>query len=348
MGEDLKVAIACQGGGSHAAFAAGVLMELLSAPAQPFTLKAISGTSGGAICAALAWTGLLAGGPEQAVWRLASFWERLKAKDPASFLINAVSIGTARLPWTLEVSPYLVPAPAEDVMRVWLADELQLDKLRAPTADDPGLLIGTTEVLSGRRAVITGPKLSYDALIASAAVPFLYKAIEVEGRWMWDGLFCVNPPVNEMLDYDIDELWVVQINPQATESVPRSTTDIVDRRNELSGNLALAQELHFAHVINQLIDANGTLRKPGKPGAPPRDYRKVTIRVLDAGLVSTKGTSFDYASKLDRNPAFIADLIDRGQKAAGGFFQPRTLWPPAEGLEAVGPPALTAATLRLD
>jgi len=343
MDPELKVAIALQGGGSHAAYAAGVLMTLLSAPARPFALKAISGTSGGAICAALAWTGLLAGGNAEAVRRLASFWERLKAKDPASFFLNAMGLAAARLPWTLEVSPYLVPAPAEDVMRLYLAEELRLGELRRPEPGDPGLLIGATNILSGKRALITGDALSYDALIASAAIPFLYKAIEVDGHWMWDGLFSVNPPVNEMLDFDIDELWVVQINPQTTQNVPRTTPDIIDRRNELAGNISLAQELHFAHVINQLIDANGTLLKPTQPNETPRNFRKVGLRVLDAGLVAGDGHDFDYASKLDRSPGFIADLMARGQAAANDFFTSRTLWP-RPGTDSK---ALTARTMRI-
>lgn len=343
MDTDLKVAIALQGGGSHAAYAAGVLMTLFSAPARPFTLKAISGTSGGAICAALAWTGLRAGGNAEAVRRLAVFWERLKAKDPASFMLNAMSLATARLPWTLEVSPYLIPAPAEDVMRLYLAEVLRLADLPPPNPDDPGLLIGATDILSGQRAVITGEALSYDALIASAAVPFLYKAIEVDGRWMWDGLFSVNPPVNEMLDFDIDELWVVQINPQTSQDIPRTAADIIDRRNELAGNISLAQELHFAHVINQLIDANGTLLKPAPAGEARRNFRKVGLRVLNAGLVPGGGQLFDYASKLDRSPGFIAALMARGQAAANAFFTPDTLWPP----RTPDPEALTAATVQV-
>lgn len=312
-----KVAIACQGGGSHAAFAAGVLLELLSDKYRSrFELAGISGTSGGAICAALAWFGMVRNGPDEAMARLAGFWDTLKADTLPDLWTNLLGVTLADQPWTIELSPYLVPAPAERIMRTWLREELDLRLLPDPLPATPGLFIGATDVLSGERTVFSGSKLSYDVLIASAAVPFLYEAVPLDGSFFWDGLFSVNPPVRELIDLDIDELWVIQINPQEVGEVPRSTREIVDRRNELSGNLSLAQELHFVETINRLLAQNGTLtNKDGKP------YRHVEVRIIGSQLEDPSNPAkFDYASKLNRAPWFIEELIERGRAAAPAFF----------------------------
>src|SRR5690242_17171705 len=109
-----KVAIACQGGGSHAAFAAGVLAHLLSPRLRDrFQLVALSGTSGGAMCAALAWRGLAATGPDEASRRLLRFWRDLEVHSLGEAFANFWGVWLARLPITVEVSPYLYEPVAE-------------------------------------------------------------------------------------------------------------------------------------------------------------------------------------------------------------------------------------------
>ncbi|MEP9352149.1 patatin-like phospholipase family protein [Xanthobacter sp. KR7-65] len=315
----LKVAIACQGGGSHAAFAAGLLHALLTDPdpAHAFELKGISGTSGGAMCAALVWAGFVAAGREDADRRLMGFWETLKANDPPDFWANAVSQMFAALPFTFEVSPYRVPAPAAAIMRGWLKDHLRLEALPPPRPDEPELLVGATDVLSGDRVVIAGREVNYDALIASAAVPFLYEAVPFQQWMLWDGLFSVNPPIRDLVKLDIDELWVIQINPQRSP-LPRLTAEIIDRRNELSGNIAMAQELHFVDKINRLIAENAFTPEAMASG----NFRTVQIRLVESGL-----TDKSYASKLNRAPYFIDELLKKGAAAAGAFFDDGSLWP---------------------
>ncbi|ABS66638.1 Patatin [Xanthobacter versatilis] len=315
-----RIAIACQGGGSHAAFAAGVLLKLLSPEFRSrFDLVRISGTSGGAMCAALVWAGLIAegGGPDEAIKRLRGFWETLKADDLPSYWTNMLGLATARLPLTMEVSPYLIPAPAAAIMRDWLTEHLRLDELRGRPVSPPELLVGATDVLSGRRVVIGGEKLTYDALIASAAVPFLYEAVPFENYMLWDGLFSVNPPVRDLIDCKIDQLWVVRINPLQRDTVPRGSAEIIDRRNELSGNTALDQELDFANTINELVKLSG-----GELGK----YRHVEVHVLDSRLNDVPDETYDYASKFNRAPGFIDGLIRRGSEAAPSLLDESTLW----------------------
>jgi NTE family protein len=126
------VAIACQGGGSHAAFAAGVLATLLGPEHRHhYRLVGLSGTSGGAMCAALAWAGLIRGGPDEARRRLLAFWRDLEVHDLLDAAVNAWSVRLAGLPVTGEVSPYLYEPIAEPQLRGLLRRHLDLDTLPA-------------------------------------------------------------------------------------------------------------------------------------------------------------------------------------------------------------------------
>ena len=324
-----KVAIACQGGGSHAAFAAGVLLHLLGAGTRErFELVALSGTSGGAMCASLAWAGMLAGGPDEARARLTRFWGDLEVHDPADAAVNFWSVWLARLPVSAEVSPYTYEPLAETTLRALLEKHLDLESL-APAArrKQPKLFVGATDIESGDRVIFDGEGLTYDRLVASAAVPPIFRAVKANGRLYWDGLFSTNPPVREFTDLAErpDEIWVVQINPQHRNEEPRSVHAIADRRNELSGNLSLGQELYFIDRINRLLADHATLRAR---------YKRITIRVVELGL-----TDLDYPSKLDRSSALIERLIADGKRRAPWFFSPKSLWPrdgcvPAKAIHA--------------
>ena len=315
-----KVAIACQGGGSHAAFAAGVLHRLLDPEHRNrFELVALSGTSGGAMCASLVWRGLVASGPDEAAKRLIGFWRDLEVHDLVDALGNFWAVTWARAPVTVEVSPYLYDPPAEPRLADLLHAHLDLEHLAADRArrSRPTLLIGATDVLNGDRVIFQGESLTYDDVIASAAVPPLFRAVHADGHLYWDGLFATNPPVREFTDLDErpDEIWVVQINPQQRGKEPRSMPEIVDRRNELAGNLSLGQELYFVDRINQLIQQHDAL--VGK-------YKRIRIR-----LVELAAEGLDYPSKLDRRSAFIEQLLDAGRERAAWFFDARSEWPRA-------------------
>ncbi|HEY0526590.1 MAG TPA: patatin-like phospholipase family protein, partial [Stellaceae bacterium] len=170
-----KVAIACQGGGSHAAFAAGVLRTLLGRKYRDrFQLVALSGTSGGAMCAALAWSGLVGGGePDDAVERLTAFWHDLGVHSFLDAVENFWGVWFARLPVTVEISPYLYDPTAEARLRELLRRHLRLEALppEGTRRAHPKLLIGATDIKRGIGVTFEGETLTYDDLIASAAIP---------------------------------------------------------------------------------------------------------------------------------------------------------------------------------
>lgn len=320
MSELRKVAIACQGGGSHAAFAAGVLDELLS-PARRgrFRLVGLSGTSGGAMCAALVWRGLVASGADEGQRRLLQFWRDLAVHDPVDAIANFWNVWAASAPVKVDVSPYLYEPVAEARLRALLSTHLELESLTRDPASRarPVLLIGATDVLNGDRVIFPGECLSYDDLIASAAVPPLFRAVHANGHLYWDGLFTTNPPVREFTDLEEkpNELWVIQINPQHRSREPRGTREIIDRSNELAGNLSLGQELHFLQKINELRQAHPSLGER---------YGHIQIRVVALG-----DQALDFPSKYDRRGALIEHLIEMGRECAAAFFTEESLWPRA-------------------
>jgi NTE family protein len=309
-----RVAIACQGGGSHTVFTAGVLQELIVQLPKNVDLVALSGTSGGAICATLAWDGLLRGEPDRSCRQLQKFWESMSAREPWDWIANHAlqNLVSLRNHMVLpEVSPYSYPPWAQERLQDLLNEQLDFDELRqlAQRKDAPALQVGAVEVLTGHFEVFTGTEMRVECLLASAAVPDLFPAVTIPGRGVyWDGLFSQNPPIHDLTDHNINELWVIQINPSTCTSLPKETHEIIDRRNELSGNISLEQELRIIEMMNRLIAT-------GKINAPKYHPIHVARIALDREL--------DYASKLDRRPSFLDDLREYGQSKARQFLKER-------------------------
>ncbi|MGY1641937.1 patatin-like phospholipase family protein [Geodermatophilus sp. SYSU D00703] len=316
-GPERRVAIACQGGGSHTAFTAGVLGRLLTADElDDSRVVGLSGTSGGAVCAALAWSALVDGDRRAAKARLDGFWTDNAAAGVVERAINGWMLwGTALQSIGLlpAVSPYDIPVTGLEhfraLLRRWIDfDRFQVDDL----ARHPLLLIGAVDVLSGRFRAFSSrrDRISAEMVLASAAIPTAFPAVRADGGTYWDGLFSQNPPVRELLDAQPDELWVVQINPTARERVPRSVLAIADRRNELAGNLSLYQELHAIETIDRLL-AEGHLVGGG--------YRQVTVRVIEFPR-QRSARWLGPASKVNRDIRFLRGLMAQGERQADSFL----------------------------
>src|SRR4051812_16896500 len=316
-GSERRVAIACQGGGSHTAFTAGVLGRLLSADElDEYRVVGLSGTSGGAVCALLAWSALLDGDRRDARERLDGFWGDNSASSPMEAAVNAWVVWAATLQSTgllPAISPYNLPTTGmeqfRDMLLRWVDfDRIQVDRL----ARHPLLVVGAVDVLSGRFRAFHSrrDRITADMILASAAIPTAFRTVHTDGGSYWDGLFSQNPPVRELLDAQPDELWVIQINPTTRDTEPRSVLDIADRRNELAGNLSLYQELHVIEKIDQLLD-EGVLVGGG--------YKQVTVRVIElprAGASRWLGP----ASKLNRDGRFLRGLMAQGESHADAFL----------------------------
>lgn len=306
-----RIAIACQGGGSHTAFTAGALRRILE---NDVDVVALSGTSGGAICALLAWYGLLQGDRRQARESLESFWHANMAAAPADRWLNAWLVGSARLRSRLsffEFSPYAFPTWGEQHLRSLLEHHVDFERIGELFGpQSPHLYIGAVEVMSGNFRVFRDREITVEAILASAALPTLFRAVSVGDKLHWDGILSQNPPVRDLPDSRPDEIWVIQINPRTIDHEPRTVDEIHDRRDELAGNLSLEQELHFIEKFNQLV-SEGTVR--GKR------YRTITIRRIELER------ELDPASKLDRDPDLIQSLVEQGYTEAGNLLGTREL-----------------------
>jgi NTE family protein len=309
-----RVAIACQGGGSHTAFTAGVLDHLIENLPDDVEVVALSGTSGGALCAALAWDGLLRGEPQRACEKLVRFWKSIAARDLWDRAVNDTLMHLVNLRDFMvlpEVTPYAFPPWGQDRLRELLNEQLDFDELRklATRPGAPALHIGAVEVLTGHFEVFPGNELCVECLLASAAIPDLFPAVTVPGWGVyWDGLFSQNPPIHDLTDHNINELWIIQINASTCSRVPTQTHEIYDRRNDLAGNISLEQELRLIELINRLL-------AEGKVVDPKYHPIHVGRMVLDREL--------GYVTKLDRRPDFLDELMSFGRAKARWFLKER-------------------------
>ncbi len=316
-----RVAIACQGGGSHTAFTCGVLRQLLEAWDDRYELVGISGTSGGAFNALAVWYGLVTEGPETAREIVGHVWDDLAADDPSDRWLNDWVRTVTRMESAglavPSVSPYQVPGPELGKRRIRSILERHIDFDAIPGHCDvhaPELVVGTVDINAGVFETFTNEAVTVDAVLASAAVPNLYEAVEIDGHLHWDGLFSQNPPVSDLMycppGRKPEELWVVQVNPQGFEGEPSTTDVIADRRNELSGNISLNQELRFIGQVNEWIE-EGRL--------PQEEFTKTDVHRIGMG------ERYHCATKVDRDPEFLSELRALGRERAREFLETHTV-----------------------
>ncbi len=327
----MKVAIACQGGGSLTAFTSGVLAEVLQAQDPGYSVVAFSGTSGGAICALLAWYGLIKQGPRTAVELLESFWRHNSANDHWDRLFNNWLVAASNLQDAFAVqqlSPYWFPTWGQARLASLLGRHVDFQALaslveaRGPSA--PRLLISAVDVCCGEFKVFHGEygrvEITLPSLMASTALPTLFRAVTIDGHIYWDGLLAQNPPVRNFLidcrpEQRPEEIWLVQINPQARKDEPKSVGEIMVRRSELSGNLSLRLEIDAIKRVNQWVK-QGLL--------PAADFKTIRVRRIEMSPELT--SALTMASKLDRDPDVMQALAADGRRQACTFL---SRWPDA-------------------
>ena len=318
MSERTNVAIACQGGGSHTAFTAGVLEHLLEECDwdEEYELVGISGASGGAFNALAAWYGLVTGGPETAADLLNEVWMDLSATEYTDRMLNSWVMGINKLESSgmalPQFSPYQIPGKEIGKERIRDVLETHIDFEQIPEHCQfgaPELVVGTVNINAGVFETFVNEDVTVDAVLASAAVPNVFEAVEINGHYHWDGLFSQNPPVGDLMCQDPErkpeELWIIQINPQELSGEPTSIEEIADRRNELSGNISLNQELRFIERINKWVE-EGKLSDD--------EFSKTHIHRIQMG------ERFHCSTKLDRDPEFLGELMDLGRDQAGDFL----------------------------
>lgn len=351
-GERRRLAIACQGGGSHSAFTAGVLDCLLRSERlwDAYELVAISGTSGGAVCAALTWSGLWRRGSldaqarADAAGRLDAFWSELGSPLNPDQFGNFFSLAYARLPFAAETVSPLASVWVELRMRMMLGRHLSLPATPEERASAAlGVFLGATNLETGARAVFGRDLVDVDHVVASSAIPPLFRpagaSVRADGEQasFWDGLYSANPPLRELAApgsqaVPPEEIWVIRLNPEAWPHMPLSYLEVLDRRNELSGNTALAHELQYIELLNDIVAQHGsggtlsvehTRQVDGKPVRERKSFRHIDVHQLRLERV------LDSASKLSIDPEHIRELREEGWRAASAWLLERGVRAPA-------------------
>lgn len=314
--ETVAVDFALQGGGAHGAFTWGVLDRLLQEPWV--RVEGISGTSAGAMNAAVLADGHAEGGAEGARAALEGFWRRVsRAALLSPFRRGPLDVLLGR--WTLDTSPaYLAmdlaarvfspydlnPAGANPLGDV-LAETVDFARLaRAPIR----LFVTATDVHTGQARVFRNADLSADALLASACLPTMFQAVEIEGRSYWDGGYAGNPTITPLVrECESRDIVLVQVNPVERPETPRTARAILNRINEVAFNATLLKELRMIALLRQVADPGDC---EGALWAKMRVHR-VASAELDA---------FGSSSKLNAEWDFLCLLRDEGRRAADAFL----------------------------
>lgn len=306
--------LALQGGGSHGAFTWGV-MDCLFEDGR-VELCAISGTSAGAMNAVVAADGLMRGGEQGAREALTGFWKKVSdsaLKSPVQRSWLDVFMGN----WSLDMSPgyaiidfmsrlsspYQLNPMNMNPLRDVLESVVDFDLVRS--CDQMKVFVSATNVETGRVQVFDRRNLTSDMVMASACLPLMFQAVEIEGVPYWDGGFMGNPVLFPFHDVtESDDIVIVQINPIARAGVPKSAREILNRMNEITFNGSLLKELRAIDFVGRLIDE-------GKLDAA--DYRRAQVHIIEnQDALLPLGSS----SKMNAEWAFLTHLRDIGRRTA--------------------------------
>ncbi len=312
----LLVDLALQGGGSHGAFTWGVLDRLLEESWLMF--DGISGTSAGAMNAAVMTSGYAKDGADGARAALEGFWKSVSDSGKSSpFRRGPMEMLTGN--WTLEYSPMFLAA--ELASRVYSPYDLApagfnpLRELLAEAVDFKALssspiklFITATNVHTGSGHVFRNSEITPDVLMASGCLPTMFQAVEIDGEFYWDGGYAGNPTMTPLVrDCQSHDTILVQINPIKRPTVPRTARDILDRLNEVAFNAPLLKELRMIALLHKVADpGNGE----GALWAKMRIHRIASDAMLNLSATS----------KMISEWPFLCELRDFGRTAAQAFL----------------------------
>jgi NTE family protein len=315
--EPILVDLALQGGGAHGAFTWGVLDRLLEEPS--LHIEGISGTSAGAMNAAVLAQGLSSGGVEGAKIALVRFWRRVSdaalmspfQRSPLDILLGRWTLDNSPVFLAMDLmarifSPYDLNPHGANPLREILARSIDFKHLaEAPVK----LFVTATNVHSGQGRVFRNAELTPEVLLASACLPTLFQAVEIDGEPYWDGGYAGNPTITPLIrECESSDTILVQVNPVDRPGTPRTARDIVNRLNEVSFNATLLKELRMMAVLHQVADPG---HGEGARWAGMRIHR----------ITSATMTELGYSSKLNAEWEFLRMLRNEGRRSAEAFLK---------------------------
>jgi NTE family protein len=300
-----RVNLALQGGGSHGAFAWGVLDSFLAD--GRLEIEGISGTSAGSVNAVVYAHGRVTGGVEGARAALATFWKRLSAAGAGAGQAHAFH---AFMRMAGAGSPYQWNPFNWNPFRQALEETVDFERLRASRITK--LFLAATNVETGKARIFTTAEVSVDVVMASSCLPFLFQAVEIDGQHYWDGGFLGNPVLYPLIYETVSrDLIILHINPIERPGVPRLPHEIENRLNEITFNSSLIKELRAIAFVQKLL-ADGWVRREFRPRL--KDVLMHSVRADEAlrDLPSAGEASLDWA--------YLEDLHRRGWASGSAWL----------------------------
>ena len=312
------VTLALQGGGALGAFTWGVLDAFLAD--DRLEVVGISGTSAGAMNAVVYAEGLRRGGPEAARKHLEKFWrgvsldgsltpEQREFFDIFFGMFDPLNLRLSMASKTTEIfSPYEINPLEINPLREIVEDLIDFDFLRQTTF--PKLFVSATNVQTGRAKIFRHKELSADAIMASACLPTLFKAVEIDGQFYWDGGYMGNPALYPLYtETKCSDIILIQVNPLMRPEIPKTSAHIMDRLNEITFNSALLHEFRAIEFVTRLLESG---RLDGS------HYKKVRLHMVAGGEAVDR---YGASAKMDLDYTMFEDLFSIGVKAGRDFLE---------------------------
>jgi NTE family protein len=308
------VNLALQGGGSHGAFTWGVLDKILED--GRLEIDGLSATSAGAMNAGVYAYHHMIGGKDGARQGLHDFWQRIsregdKTRNPMDAVFESMNLGMltsasmfetmSRLLSPYEFNPFNLN-PLKDV----LIASIDFDKLHHCT--DTKLRICATNVRSGKIKIFANGEITPNVLLASACLPSLFQAVEINGDHYWDGGYMGNPAIYPMfVGMESGDVILVHVNPIERPDVPKTSPDIMNRLNEISFNSTLMREMRAVKFIRDIMDGDWI-----------KDEHKHKLRYIFMHSIRSDETmaGLATASKANTKWSFLTGLRDSGRATA--------------------------------
>lgn len=346
--ESKKINLALQGGGAHGAYTWGVLDRVLEEP--KLIIEGISGTSAGAMNAAMLVNGFMQGGNAGAKTMLHDFWKRISDcaaysplhKNPWERILTG---------WNMDLSPSYhyfdlmsrIFSPYElnpldfNPMREIIEEVLDIDALSACSVIK--LFIAATHVASGQARIFHCHEITVDVLMASACIPFLFKAVEIDGEEYWDGGYMGNPAIWPLLyNCTSEDVVLVQINPLHKFTMPRTASEIINRVNEITFNSSLTAEMRAIDFVSKLLSQGKLSNSEYKDVKMHLIYSPEEMKSLNASSkMNADWDFFQYLKAIGHNAADIwlrDNWKDIGKKSTIDIHEKFLLGPTKEKNQA--------------
>jgi NTE family protein len=317
--DPVLIDLALQGGGAHGAFTWGVLDRLLEE--TWLQIAGISGTSAGAMNAAVLVHGHALSGNLGARSALEDFWRRVSdagrfspiQRGPIDILLGRWTLDNSPAWIAMDIisrllSPYDLNLGAWNPLRSILREGVDFERV----AQSPiKLFITATNVATGRARVFRNRDLTAEVLIASACLPTMFQAIEIDGEAYWDGGYSGNPTITPLVrETTSQDTIIIPINPIERKGTPRAASDILNRLNEVAFNAVLLKELRMIALLRQVAD-------PGHEEG--EKWSKMRVHSVSNEVM----TKLNASSKLIAEWDFFCMLRDEGRRAAQAFLTRR-------------------------